>query len=69
MREISCAARMDRRTVLKYLRGRGRLYPRTRVALESALQTRGLDHLLRRHARTAVPEAVPEATTCGGGHL
>jgi hypothetical protein len=49
VREISCAARVDRRTALKYLRG-GRLYRSTRSAVEGALRGHGLDHLLRRSA-------------------
>jgi len=49
VREISCAARKDRRTVLKYLRG-GRLHTSNRVAVEAVLQRNGLDHLLRRNA-------------------
>lgn len=66
VREISHAARVDRRTAAKYLRSKARLYPSKVMALESTLQAQGLDHLLRRHAR---PEARAEAPPRGGDRL
>jgi hypothetical protein len=50
IREIALAARVDERTLKKYLSGRGRMRAMAEDRIVEALRARGFDRMVRRSA-------------------